>query len=173
MHECGQDTRWETKISGPPGTAEVSVSPGPETKSRRNKKEENQHNSSPAILHKNKSRRDDATYSPGEERKGRNKTREHYHLRWGQSFKGNTLTGNHLHSQPREQPETFPAKIHKTRHEPEKGTETSWLFAHEGWWGPWATPFFWEAIPGDQRAEGSTNPPLWEPPPKRKKQVST
>ena len=64
MPDCVQDTLGGTKTSGPPGTAEVSVPPEPETKRRKKKKNTNNTHVLNSFL-TTTSRRVDATHSQG------------------------------------------------------------------------------------------------------------
>ena len=90
MPDCVQGTLGRTKTSGPPGTAEVSVPPEPENKSRRHKKK-NPTNTT-HLLHsflKQKSLGRCHLLPRGEEGEEETLPRNQK-LRRGQSFKGNS-----------------------------------------------------------------------------------
>ena len=107
----GQLTQGATKTPGPPGTAGVFVAPAPETKRRKEKKKTNKIHILNSFLTAT-SRRVDATHSQGAERGNSSRKQER---RRGQNLKGNFSSENHLHSQPRDKPETFIHNSPKTK----------------------------------------------------------
>ena len=169
MPECVQDTLGGTKTSGPPGTAEVSVPPEPEK--QKSSKQKGTRPTQTHILHsfiKKTSRWDDATYSQWGGGKG-NETRDHRFKR-GQSFKGDTPSDNHLHSQPRDNPETFIQKTYPKKPNKIQQKEQRHLGCLDkrggGAHGPPLSSG--KSSQGTRAPRVQVNSPLWEPPPRRK-----
>ena len=172
--ECVQDTLGGTKTSGPPGTAEVSVPPEPEKH-----KSSTQKGTRPTqthILHsfikKNKSSGRCHLLPWGGEKGTKPET---IGSKKGQSLKGDISSDHHLHSQPRDNPETFIQKTYPERPNKIQQKEHRHLGCLDkrggGAHGPPLSSG--KSSQGTRAPRVQVNSPLWEPPPRRKKQEAT